>query len=150
MSLCGNLMKCQSSEWALLRRHPSEKVFGVQLATGRIEDAGYVSELIRRELKVDFDDLNVGCPIDAIGRAGAGAGLLMKVGRLKRVASCMLDCLENITLMIKVRTGDHENTTHRLIPQLQKLRGKKGNRVNAVTIHGRTKIARYTNTADWE
>lgn len=150
MSLCGNLMKYQSSEWALLRRHPCEKVFGVQLATGCIEDAGYVSELIRRELKVDFVDLNVGCPIDAIGRAGAGAGLLMKVGRLKRVASCMLDCLENITLMIKVRTGDHENTTHRLIPQLQKLRGKKGNRVNAVTIHGRTKIARYTNTADWE
>ena len=150
MSLCGNLMKNQSSEWALLRRHPCEKVFGVQLATGRIEDAGYVSELIRRELKVDFVDLNVGCPIDAIGRSGAGAGLLMKVGRLKRVATCMLDCLENITLMIKVRTGDHENTTHRLIPQLQKLRGKKGNRVNAVTIHGRTKIARYTNTADWE
>lgn len=150
MALCGNLLNCQSSEWALVRRHPCEKLFGVQLTSGKIEDVGYVSELLRREFQVDFVDLNVGCPIDAIGRAGAGAGLLMKVGRLKRIATCMLDCLKDISLIVKLRTGDHENTTHRLIPQLQQLRGQSGSRIAAVTIHGRTKVARYTNTANWE
>lgn len=150
MALCGNLLKCQSSEWALVRRHPCEKIFGVQLASGKVDDAAYVSELLRRELHVDFVDFNVGCPMDALSRAGAGAGLLMKVGRLKRIATVMLDSLQNVSLMIKIRTGDHENTSHKLIPQLQQLQGKNGNRVTAVTIHGRTKIARYTNEADWE
>ena len=150
MALCGNLLDSQASEWALLRRHPSERCFGIQVATGRLEDAGYVSELLRRELKVDFVDLNAGCPIDAVDKAGAGAGLLMKVGRLKRIVRCMLNSLQNVPLMVKIRTGDHKNTSHRLVPQLQQIRGNRGNRVKGVIIHGRTKQSRYTKTADWE
>ena len=119
MAMCGNLLKSQSSEWALLRRHPCEKCFGIQLATGKVEDAARVCEIIRRDLHVDYVDFNTGCPIDGVGKAGAGAGLLMKVGRLKRIAQSMLNSLETIPLVVKTRTGDHENTTHRLIPQLQ-------------------------------
>ena len=119
MVMCSNLLKSQSSEWALLRRHPSEKCFGVQLATGRVEDACAVCEMIRRDMNVDFVDFNTGCPIDSIGRTGAGAGLLMKVGRMKRIVGGMLSSLDRIPLLVKTRTGDHENTTHRLIPQLQ-------------------------------
>ena len=150
MALCGNLLHSCASEWALLRRHPSERCFGVQITTGKVEDAGYVCELLRREGQVDFVDLNAGCPIDAVEKAGAGAGLLTKVGRLKRIVRCMLGNLEKIPLMVKVRTGDHENTSHRLVPQLQKIRGNRGNRVRGVIIHGRTKQGRYTKSADWE
>lgn len=32
MAVSGNLMTGQASEWALLKRHPSEKIFGVQIA----------------------------------------------------------------------------------------------------------------------
>ena len=119
MVMCGNLLKSQSSEWALLRRHPSETCFEVQLATGRIEDACAICEVIRRNLNVDFVDFNTGCPMDSVGRTGAGAGLLMKVGRLKRIVGGMLSSLEQVPLLVKTRTGDHENTTHRLIPKLQ-------------------------------
>ena len=150
MAMCGNLLHSCASEWALLRRHPSERCFGVQITTGKVEDAGYVCELLRREGTVDFVDLNAGCPIDAVEKAGAGAGLLTKVGRLKRIVRCMLGSLENVPLMVKVRTGDHENTSHRLVPQLQRIRGNRGNRVSGVIIHGRTKQGRYTKSADWE
>ena len=68
MCMANNLLKGQVSEWALLRRHPSEKCFGVQLAGGFINDLSYAAELIRRETDVDFVDLNCGCPVDAITR----------------------------------------------------------------------------------
>ena len=119
MVMCDNILHSRSSEWALLRRHASERCFGVQLVTGKVEDATRVCELIRREMNVDFVDLNTGCPMSGVGRAGAGAGLLMKVGRMKRIVQGMLTSLDRIPLVVKTRTGDHENTTHRLIPQLQ-------------------------------
>lgn len=64
MAMAGNLLQAQSSEWALLKRHKSEDVFGVQLASGFPDHVARASELITRECAVDFIDLNMGCPID--------------------------------------------------------------------------------------
>ena len=150
MVMTGTLLKAQCSEWALVRRHPSEKLFGLQLATSKPEEAKKVTELVRREMVVDFVDLNAGCPIDVLERMGAGASLLQRPGKLKRVLGSMLDAAETLPVLCKLRTGDKENTLAKLIPDFQALRGRRGNRLNALTIHGRTKTARYTKTADWE
>ncbi|OAO15656.1 tRNA-dihydrouridine(47) synthase [NAD(P)(+)] [Blastocystis sp. ATCC 50177/Nand II] len=150
MVMTGTLLKAQCSEWALVRRHPSEKLFGLQLATSKPEEAKKVTELVRREMVVDFVDLNAGCPIDVLERMGAGASLLQRPGKLKRVLGSMLDAAETLPVLCKLRTGDKENTLAKLIPDFQALRGRRGNRLNALTIHGRTKTARYTKTADWD
>ena len=149
MVMTGSLLRGQASEWALVRRHPSEKLFGVQLATSKPEEATKVSELIRREMKVNFVDLNAGCPIDVLERMGAGASLLQRPGKLKRVLQAVLDAAETTPVLCKLRTGDKENTIAKLMPDFQRMKGRRGNRLNAVTIHGRTKQARYTKTADW-
>ena len=150
MALCGNLLDWKMNEWSLLRRHPSEKLFGVQIASGRADEVEKVCKLLQAGCQVDFIDLNAGCPIDAINKAGAGANLLTHVGRLKRLSQTILDSITSMSLVVKIRVGDHEATSHRLIPQLQQLVGKRGNRVNGVVIHGRTKVARYSTQADWK
>ena len=150
MILTGNFLHSQTSEWALLRRHPSEKIFGVQVASGRPEEVNYVTEILRREMQVDFVDLNAGCPIDVLERMGAGAALLQRPNKLKRILASMLDSAETLPVVCKLRVGEKDNTIHKIIPDLQAMRGRRGNRLNAITIHGRTKIARYTKTADWE
>lgn len=150
MILTGNFLHSQTSEWALLRRHPSEKLFGVQVASAKLEEVNYVTELLRRDMQVDFVDLNAGCPIDILERMGAGAALLQRPNKLKKLVGAMLDSAETLPVVCKLRVGEKDNTIHKIIPDLQAMRGRRGNRLNAITIHGRTKIARYTKTADWE
>ena len=150
MILTGNFLRSQASEWALLRRHPCEKIFGIQLASAKPDELMSVTEILRREMKVDFVDLNAGCPIDVLEKMGAGAALLQRPTKLKRLLTAMLDASETLPIVCKLRVGEKENTLHKLIPEFQALQGRRGNHLNALTIHGRTKIARYTKLADWE
>ena len=54
------------------------------------------------------------------------------------------------SVVCKLRTGDRENSLEKFVESLATLQGRRGNRVSALTIHGRTKVGRYTKLADWE
>jgi tRNA-dihydrouridine synthase 3 len=47
------------SELSLLKRHPSEKLFGIQLAGGYPDSLSKAVSLIRDNFQVDFIDLNL-------------------------------------------------------------------------------------------
>lgn len=76
MALAQPLITGQSEEWALVRRHQSEKMFGVQLAGGFANRMVPAADLIAQQLGpsgVDFVDVNMGCPIDLLFKQGAGS-----------------------------------------------------------------------------
>ena len=81
MALAQPLISGQSDEWALCRRHASEKTFGIQLAGGYPNRMVPAAEVIAKELGhndgsgkgVDFVDVNLGCPIDFVFNQGAGS-----------------------------------------------------------------------------
>uniref|UniRef100_K3WU99 tRNA-dihydrouridine(47) synthase [NAD(P)(+)] n=1 Tax=Globisporangium ultimum (strain ATCC 200006 / CBS 805.95 / DAOM BR144) TaxID=431595 RepID=K3WU99_GLOUD len=175
MALATNLLRAQQSEWALLRRHESEDVFGVQIAGGHSDQIARVCELIARETNVDFIDINMGCPIDVVCSAGAGASLMTRPPRLMEVISGGLTGIELGSrgrakapgLTVKLRTGwtDKQPVAHKLISKIQgvrssnafmnasvvqdyKLRAFQG--VDAITVHGRSRLQRYTKNADWD
>lgn len=78
-------MQGQASEWALLRRHSSENLFGVQICGAYPDTVTKTVELIEQECSVDFIDINMGCPIDIVVNKGAGSALLTKPMRMKSV-----------------------------------------------------------------
>jgi tRNA-dihydrouridine synthase 3 len=93
------------TEWSLLRRHPCEDVFGVQvlappshalvlpgaddscpqISAARANIAARTALLIEEHCQVDFVDLNVGCPVDSVCRYGGGAALADRPRRLEGI-----------------------------------------------------------------
>lgn len=145
MSMCTNLLQGKQSEWALLKRHSSEDVFGVQLCGGFADTMSRCAELINTYASVDFIDINVGCPIDLVFKMGAGSALMTRHTRFESIVRGMVEVLD-IPLTVKMRTGIHDKNwnAHKLLPKLRDWG------VTMATVHGRSREQRYTRLADYD
>jgi len=146
MAMASNLLKGDRKEWALLRRHPSEKIFGVQVCGGFPDLMSRCAELLDNEVRCDFIDVNMGCPIDGVCAKGAGSSLMRDTDRLKNVVRSMT-AVSSTPVTIKLRMGYFDDPTkyvaHEIIPKATKWG------VYAATLHGRTREQRYSRLADW-
>ncbi|KAJ8446739.1 hypothetical protein Cgig2_002901 [Carnegiea gigantea] len=145
MAMCTNLLQGQASEWALLRRHKSEDLFGVQICGAYPDTVARAVELIDQECSVDFIDINMGCPIDIVVNKGAGSALLTKPLRMKNVIQAACASAEK-PIIVKVRTGyiEGRNRIDSFISDIYDWGA------SALTIHGRSRQQRYSKLADWE
>ena len=85
MAVCSSLLEGSSSEWALIRRHSTEDIFGVQLCGSGPDQLARCAQIISNECDVDFIDLNMGCPIDLVYRKGAGCALMERRRKLDNI-----------------------------------------------------------------
>lgn len=145
MAMCTNLLQGQQSEWALLKRHESEDVFGVQIEGCFPDTMTRCAELISNNIEVDFVDINSGCPIDLVYKKGGGCGLMTRTRKFEHIIKGMNYVLD-VPLTVKIRTGVQEksNIAHKLIPEM------KNWGVSMITLHGRSREQRYTKLADWD
>jgi len=145
MALAANLNATQKSEWSLLRRHKSEKIFGVQVACSKGFEASRLAALLEAsEFSFDYVDINCGCPVDLIVRKGCGCGLWERRGRMRDVVKTLV-AGQGRPVTIKCRVGPDETD-----PQLHKIIGEYASwGADAVTIHGRSRKQRYTKLGNW-
>ncbi|XP_017694531.1 PREDICTED: tRNA-dihydrouridine(47) synthase [NAD(P)(+)]-like [Lepidothrix coronata] len=145
MAVCTNLLQGQSSEWALLKRHHTEDIFGVQLEGAFPDTMTKCAELLNRTIEVDFVDINVGCPIDLVYKKGGGCALMTRSNKFEQIVRGMNSVLD-VPLTVKIRTGVQEkiNVAHKIIPKIREWGA------SMVTLHGRSREQRYTRSADWE
>jgi tRNA-dihydrouridine synthase 3 len=137
-----------------LRKHESEKCFGIQVAGGDVETMARLAQFIDEKVDCDFVDINCGCPLDEVHRRGAGSRLMARQKCMEGIVRCMSNVLRTTPLTLKMRTADHEDKknlsefggryAHKLVPQLEEWG------VSAITLHGRTARQRYTKLADWD
>jgi tRNA-dihydrouridine synthase 3 len=154
MAIATNILEGKASEWALLKRHVSEDIFGIQLAAGYPDIFTRTMELIEQSyIETDFVDLNLGCPIDLICQKGAGAALMQREKRLQMSLAGIFSTLHKCPVTIKMRTGWDEKhpIAHELVNKIQHEWGyNPSNGLNAIMIHGRSRLQRYSREANWE
>lgn len=144
MAMCSSLLQGNPQEWALLKRHHTEDLFGVQICANNAYMLAKCGQLLEKECSIDFVDLNLGCPIDWVFKQGGGSGLLLRPRVLESCVRNLNDIL-SIPVTLKARTGVYkdESITHEMAPKFLEWGA------SLLTIHGRSREQRFTKSADW-
>jgi len=144
MAVARRLKQKRRSEFALVRRAPGERFFGVQLAGNKPEEMAWAAELVEAR-GADLVDVNLGCPIEYFTSKGLGSALAREPRRVRRIVEAMKQTVQQIPVTVKIRLGwndDHRN-------YLDVARAAVEGGADAIFVHGRTRAARYRTSADW-
>jgi tRNA-dihydrouridine synthase 3 len=145
MTLARRLRQKRRCEYALIRRAPDEVFFGVQLAGTDPEETGWAAALVESR-GADFVDLNCGCPIDYFTRKGLGAALSRQPARIRRIVDAMKKAVTGVPVTVKIRLGWNDKSVNHLEQAQAAVEGG----ADALIVHGRTRDARYRQSADWD
>jgi tRNA-dihydrouridine synthase 3 len=143
MVVARRLKQRRRGEFALIRRAPDEPCFGVQLAGNRPDEMAWAAALVAAR-GADFVDLNLGCPIDHFTRKGLGAALARQPNRVQRVVDAMRAAVQ-VPVSVKIRLGWSADKRN----YLDVARAAVDAGAAAITVHARTREARYRHPADW-
>jgi len=145
MALALPLLQGHGPEWALLKKHKSEDVFGVQVCGCSPGQMARLAQLLEEQVDCDFVDINMGCPIDLIYKKGMGSGLMSRRRPMENIVRSMSSILTR-PLTVKMRTGVYSDRSiaHELFPLVEDWGA------GALTLHGRSREQRYTRLADWD
>jgi nifR3 family TIM-barrel protein len=126
-----------------LRSLPAEKPLVVQIFGS---DTGVMAEAaaIAQDSGADAVDLNFGCPVRNVVRAGAGVALMRTPKRAEALMRAVRRAVR-IPLTIKIRSGWDRSGREAL--EVGVIAEDCG--VDAVTIHPRTAAQKFSGRADW-
>jgi tRNA-dihydrouridine synthase 3 len=144
MAYAHKVVRDEGNERVLLRRHPTERCFGVQLA-GKHPPVMAEAARVAEQAGADFVDVNLGCPIDDATRRGFGAALLGRPTRVAAIVSAMKAAV-SVPVTVKLRLGwSSEKPTFLRIARAAVEAG-----ADAVSLHARSRAQRYRRPADWD
>jgi len=120
-----------------------ERPIGIQLFGGEIDSMKEACE-IATQANPDLIDINYGCPVKKVVCKGAGAGILTNIPKMKSITEAMVKAT-HLPVTVKTRLGWDDNTKNieTVAEQLQDVG------IQALTIHGRTRVQLYKGSADW-
>lgn len=120
-----------------------ERPIGIQIFGGD-EEALAMSAKIVETTNPDLLDINFGCPVKKVVCKGAGAGVLKDIDLMVRLTKAVVNAT-NLPVTVKTRLGwdDSSKNIEEVAERLQDIG------IQALTIHGRTRVQMYKGEADW-
>jgi len=137
---------CYKNEntWQMLRISKDEHPVAMQLFGHDLDTMVEAAKIIDKYCDCDIIDINMGCPVPKVLKAGAGSNWMKEVENAYLVTKAIV---ENVSKPVtcKIRLGWDKNSINCV--EFAKLMEKAG--VKAIAIHGRTKSQMYEGHADW-
>jgi nifR3 family TIM-barrel protein len=123
--------------------YDEERPMGIQIFGDKIDsmrEAAAIAEHAGPELV----DINYGCPVKKVACKGAGAGILKDLPKMEAMTAEIVKQV-SLPVTVKTRLGWDESTI-KIKEVAQRLQGVG---VQALSIHGRTRVQMYKGEADW-
>ena len=120
-----------------------ERPIGIQLFGGEISSM-VESAKIAAEVNPDLIDINYGCPVKAVACRGAGAALLQDIPKMVKMTAEIVKAT-SLPVTVKTRLG-WDDSTKNVVDVAERLQDIG---IQALTIHGRTRVQMYKGSADW-
>jgi nifR3 family TIM-barrel protein len=120
-----------------------ERPIGIQLY-GHLTDSMVEAALIAEKSKPELIDINFGCPVKKIANRGAGAGMLRNMPLMIEMTEAIVKAVR-LPVTVKTRLGWDEESKN--IVEISERLQDVG--IQALTIHGRTRVQLYKGEADW-
>ena len=120
-----------------------ERPIGIQIFGSDI-DSMRESAVISTAAGPDLIDINYGCPVKNVACRGAGAALLRDIPKMVQMTSEIVKAT-HLPVTVKTRLGWDESTKNveEVAERLQDIG------IQALTVHGRTRVQMYKGEADW-
>ena len=120
-----------------------ERPVGIQLFGSDVETMGSCAEIASR-VNPDLIDINYGCPVKNVACKGAGAALLQDIPKMVRMTEAVVKST-HLPVTVKTRLGWDDNTKN-ILDVAERLQDIG---IQALTVHGRTRVQMYKGDADW-
>lgn len=120
-----------------------ERPIGIQIFGSEIESMKEAAKIIEKT-NPDIIDINYGCPVKKVTCKGAGAGLLQDIPKLIKMTEEIVK-VTNLPVTVKTRLGWDDNSKF-VVSTAEALQDVG---VEAISIHGRTRVQLYKGEADW-
>lgn len=121
-----------------------ERPIGVQIFGSEIESMVRSAEIIE-SVQPNLLDINYGCPVSKVTCKGAGAGILQNIPKMISMTEAVVKATK-LPVTVKTRLGWDEGSKNieEVAERLQDIG------IQALTIHGRTRVQMYKGEANWE
>ncbi|WP_146895548.1 tRNA dihydrouridine synthase DusB [Adhaeribacter aerolatus] len=120
-----------------------ERPIGIQLFGSDVESMRESAE-ISTLAGPDLIDINYGCPVKNVACKGAGAALLRDIPKMVEMTSAVVKATP-LPVTVKTRLG-WDDATKNITEVAERLQDIG---IQALTIHGRTRVQMYKGDADW-
>ena len=123
--------------------YEKERPVGIQIFGAELDSMLQAVDIVEKS-NPDIIDINFGCPVKKVVCKNAGAGILRDIPLMVKLTSEIVKRTK-LPVTVKTRLGWDQNTI-KIVEVAERLQDVG---IQAISIHGRTRVQMYKGEADW-
>lgn len=123
--------------------YEKERPVGIQIFGAELDSMLQAVDIVT-ETNPDIIDINFGCPVKKVVCKNAGAGILRDIPLMVKLTEALVK-RTHLPVTVKTRLG-WDNDSIKIVEVAERLQDVG---IQAISIHGRTRVQMYKGTADW-